>query len=339
MGFILGPVLAALFVTAWEMFGVAFSQELAEPAAQPVAGGRHARPASRRAEPKSSELVLVLVYMVAEVVGGLLSNSLALLADAGHMLSDAGALGLALFANWFSRRPATSRHTFGYYRAEILAAVVNAGSLIAIAVFIFIEAYRRFQEPHEVAGGIMVGVAIGGLVVNLAGLWLLHGGRDENLNAKGAWLHVMTDTLGSVQAIVAGGLILAFGWNWLDPLASVLIGIRDLFVLVVDAGIRRGADGERAGTRRRGRGAELPDADSRRAGGARPARLDDCQRTGRAVGPHRRRTPVRGSDARPGARTGRALRNPSHDHSVRRAGRLTRFSRVRLASEYAGRSQ
>jgi cobalt-zinc-cadmium efflux system protein len=174
-------------------------------------------------------LGLVLVYMVAEVVGGLLSNSLALLADAGHMLSDAAALGLALFASWFSRRPATPRHTFGYYRAEILAAVVNAGSLIAIAIFIFIEAYQRFQTPHQVEGGIMVGVAAGGLVVNLVGLWMLHGGRDENLNAKGAWLHVLSDTLGSVQAIVAGALIVAFGWNWLDPLASVLIGILVIF--------------------------------------------------------------------------------------------------------------
>jgi cobalt-zinc-cadmium efflux system protein len=174
-------------------------------------------------------LALVLVYMVAEVVGGLLSNSLALLADAGHMLSDAAALGLALFATWFSRRPAASRHTFGYYRAEILAAVVNAGSLIAIAIFIFIEAFQRLQTPHEVEGGIMVGVAAGGLAVNLAGLWLLHHARDENLNARGAWLHVLSDTLGSVQAIAAGALIVAFGWNWLDPLASVLIGILVIF--------------------------------------------------------------------------------------------------------------
>ena len=174
-------------------------------------------------------LVLVLVYMVAEVIGGLLSNSLALLADAGHMLSDAAALGLALFATWFARRPASARHTFGYYRAEILAAVVNAGSLIAIAVFIFIEAYQRLQAPDVVKGGMMMGVATGGLVVNMAGLWVLHGGREENLNARGAWLHVLTDTLGSVQAIVAGGLIVAFGWNWVDPVASVLIGVLVIF--------------------------------------------------------------------------------------------------------------
>lgn len=170
-------------------------------------------------------LALVLVYMVAEVIGGVLSHSLALLADAGHMLSDAAALGLALFADWFARRPATARHTYGYYRAEILAAVVNAASLIAIALIIFIEAYIRFQAPPEVHGGVMLAVASGGLVVNLVGLVVLHRGRNETLNSRGAWLHVLSDALGSVQAIVAGGLIMAFGWYWLDPLASVAIGV------------------------------------------------------------------------------------------------------------------
>ena len=196
-------------------------------------GHDHAHGAAHRGEQSRRGLVitlcLVLVYMVAEVVGGILSNSPALLADAGHMLSDAAALGLALFATWFARRPASARHTFGYYRAEILAAVVNAASLIAIAIFIFIEAYQRLQAPAVVKGGMMMGVATGGLVVNLAGLWVLHGGREENLNAKGAWLHVLTDTLGSVQAIVAGGLIVAFGWNWVDPVASVLIGVLVIF--------------------------------------------------------------------------------------------------------------
>lgn len=170
-------------------------------------------------------LALVLVYMVAEVIGGIASHSLALLADAGHMLSDAAALGLALFADWFARRPATTRHTYGYYRAEILAAVVNAASLIAIALIIFIEAYIRFQAPPEVHGGVMLAVASGGLVVNLVGLVVLHRGRNETLNSRGAWLHVLSDALGSIQAIVAGGLIMAFGWYWLDPLASVLIGV------------------------------------------------------------------------------------------------------------------
>lgn len=170
-------------------------------------------------------LTLVSAYMVAEVVGGVLANSLALLADAGHMLSDAAALGLALFAIWFARRPATAKHTYGYYRAEILAALVNAGSLIAIAVFIFVEAYQRFRNPPEVEGRIMMAVAAGGLAVNLAGLWTLHAGRAESLNVRGAWLHVLSDALGSVQAIVAGALIVAFGWSWVDPAASVLIGL------------------------------------------------------------------------------------------------------------------
>lgn len=163
--------------------------------------------------------------MVAELIGGLAANSLALLADAGHMFSDAGALGLALFAIWFARRPATARHTYGYYRAEILAALVNAGSLIAIAAFIFIEALDRFRNPPTVAGGVMMAIATGGLAVNLASLWILHSGRDENLNVRGAWLHVLSDALGSVQAIVAGGLIVAFGWSWVDPVASMLIGV------------------------------------------------------------------------------------------------------------------
>lgn len=170
-------------------------------------------------------LVLVVAYMVAEVVGGVISNSLALLADAGHMLSDAASLGLALAAMWIARRPRTSSHTFGFHRAEILAALVNGATLLVIAVFIVREAWQRFQDPPEVQGGLMLAVAAGGLAVNLAGLALLHGGREESLNVRGAWLHVLTDTLGSVQAMVAGALILAFGWGWLDPLASVLIAL------------------------------------------------------------------------------------------------------------------
>jgi cobalt-zinc-cadmium efflux system protein len=185
----------------------------------------HGHPHAQSRRGLAITLGLVVVYMVAEVVGGIVSHSLALLADAGHMLSDAAALGLALFADWFARRPATTRHTYGYYRAEILAAVVNAASLIAIALIIFIEAYLRFQDPPEVHGGVMLAVASGGLAVNLIGLAVLHRGRNETLNSRGAWLHVLSDALGSVQAIVAGGLIMAFGWYWLDPLASVVIGV------------------------------------------------------------------------------------------------------------------
>lgn len=168
-------------------------------------------------------LGLVLLYMAAEVVGGILTGSLALLADAGHMLSDAAALGLALFAIWFARRPAPSTFTFGYHRTEILAALVNGATLLAISAWIVVEAVRRFRVPHDVDGGPMMAVAAGGLLVNLAGLWILHGGREANLNVRGAWLHVLTDALGSVQAMLAGGLIWALGWTWADPVASLLI--------------------------------------------------------------------------------------------------------------------
>jgi len=170
-------------------------------------------------------LALVAVYMGAEVVGGVIANSLALLADAGHMLSDAASLGLALAAMWIARRPRTAEHTYGYHRAEILAALANGAALVAIAVLIVVEAWHRFTDPPAVRGGMMLAIASGGLVVNLVGLWLLHGGRSESLNVRGAWLHVLTDTLGSVQAMIAGGLIWAFGWRWLDPTASVLIAI------------------------------------------------------------------------------------------------------------------
>lgn len=174
-------------------------------------------------------LALVLVYLVAEVIGGWWANSLALLADAGHMLSDAAALGLALFALWIAQRPADPRRTFGYYRAEILAALANGATLIAIAVFIFIEAFRRLAEPPEVMGGLMMGVSCGGLVVNAIGLWILSAGKHGSLNVRAAWLHVLGDTLGSVGAIVAGMLMWAFQWYWADPVASVLIGALVLY--------------------------------------------------------------------------------------------------------------
>ena len=171
--------------------------------------------------------ILVTAYMIAEAIGGVLSNSLALLADAGHMFADAAAL--ALFAIWFARRPATTRHTYGYYRAEILAALLNAGSLIAIAVFIFIEAYGRFRNPPVVDAQTMIWIAVGGLVVNVISLWTLQARRDESLNIRGAWLHVLSDALGSLQAIAAGVLLLVYDWRWADPVASVLIGLLVLY--------------------------------------------------------------------------------------------------------------
>ncbi|HUE95759.1 MAG TPA: cation diffusion facilitator family transporter [Longimicrobiaceae bacterium] len=188
-------------------------------------GHAHGGPPSRRNRTRLAwVLALVVVYMVAEVIGGILTNSLALLADAGHMLSDAGAISLSLFAIWIAQRPATPRRTFGYYRTEIIAALVNGATLVAVAVYIFYEAYQRLGDPPEVQGGLMMGIAVGGLVVNLAGLWILNSGRSESLNIQGAWLHVLTDALGSVGAIAAGSLILAFGWYWADPVASIAIG-------------------------------------------------------------------------------------------------------------------
>ncbi|MBI3770266.1 MAG: cation transporter [Deltaproteobacteria bacterium] len=175
-------------------------------------------------------LVLVTAYMIAEVVGGILANSLALLADAAHMLGDAGALGLALFALWFARRPATAKHTYGFHRTEILAALANGATLIAIAISIIVEAYGRFRTPVEVRAGLLIVIATGGLLVNLVGLWMLHDDRDGvSLNLRGAWLHVFTDALGSVQAIIAGVLLWTLGWVWVDPLASVLIALLVVF--------------------------------------------------------------------------------------------------------------
>jgi cobalt-zinc-cadmium efflux system protein len=170
-------------------------------------------------------LVLAAVYMLAEAVGGWLTGSLALLADAGHMLSDAAALGLSLFAIWIAQRPPTPRRTWGYYRTEILAALANGATLVAISVWVVVEAVERFRNPPEVDAPVMMAIAVGGLAVNLTGLAILSGGRNESLNVRGAWLHVLTDALGSVQAIAAGALIWTYGWLWADPVASVLISL------------------------------------------------------------------------------------------------------------------
>lgn len=169
-------------------------------------------------------LSLVTLTMVAEVVGGLAANSLALLADAGHMLTDVAAVGLSLFALWVARRPAAARRTYGNRRVEILAALANGAALIVVAVLIVVEAYRRWAQPPSVKGGLLLAVASGSLVVNLISLAILHRERHEGLNLRGAWLHVLADALGSLQAIVAGVLISALGWLWADPVASVVIG-------------------------------------------------------------------------------------------------------------------
>ncbi len=184
--------------------------------------GGHAREADR------STLLIVIgltgAFMVAELVGGILASSLALLADAAHMLTDVGALALSLFAIRFARRPATTDKTYGYLRAEILAALLNGAVLIVLSVFIFLEAWDRFQEPVEVRGGLMLAVATGGLAVNIIAAVMLHRSAGESLNVRGAYLPVLGDLLGSVGAIPAAIIILATGWFPADPIISVFVG-------------------------------------------------------------------------------------------------------------------
>ncbi|HET7636591.1 MAG TPA: cation diffusion facilitator family transporter [Candidatus Limnocylindria bacterium] len=166
---------------------------------------------------------LVIGFLVVEVAGGLLTNSLALLADAGHMLTDAAGLGLALLAIWFARRPASAAKTYGYYRMEIFAAVGNAVILFGVAGFILYEAIQRLAAPPEVIGLPMLAVAVIGLVVNLVSMRLLHSGAQESLNLRGAYLEVLGDLLGSVAVIVAAVVILLTGWTPIDPIVSVVI--------------------------------------------------------------------------------------------------------------------
>jgi cobalt-zinc-cadmium efflux system protein len=164
-------------------------------------------------------------YLVVEVVAGLLTNSLALLADAGHMLTDVGGVGLALFASWISQRPATPQKTYGYYRVEILAALANALVLFAVSGYILYEAYRRFQDPPDVASLPMLVVATVGLFVNLIGWRILRAGAEESLNLRGALLEVISDALGSIAVIAAGAIMWLTGWAYADALASAFIGV------------------------------------------------------------------------------------------------------------------
>lgn len=174
-------------------------------------------------------LALTFAYMIAEAVGGWWTNSLALLADAGHMLTDVAALTLTIAAIWFASRPATSRKTYGYYRLEILAAFVNGIALVMLSIWIIYEALNRWQSPPEIKGLQLTLIAAGGLVVNIIAAFLLHSDHKHDLNMRGAFLHVMGDLLGSVAAIAAGILILAFGWLWADALGSLLISVIIIF--------------------------------------------------------------------------------------------------------------
>jgi len=170
-------------------------------------------------------LVLTGTFMVVEVIGGILSGSLALLADAGHMLTDTMALALAAVAFQVSKRPADTTLTYGYQRFQILAAFVNGLSLLLIVGWILYEAVRRFITPQEVMGETMLIVAVAGLVVNIIAFTVLHGGDRENLNIRGAALHVAGDLLGSVAAIVAAVVIIYTGWMQIDPILSIAVAI------------------------------------------------------------------------------------------------------------------
>lgn len=171
--------------------------------------------------------IIITGYMVVEAIGGFLTNSLALLSDAGHMLSDSISLGIAMLAFMFGEKAASYSKTYGYKRFEILAAVLNGITLIGIALFIFYEAIERFTNPPEVATTGMLIISTIGLFVNILVAWIMMRGSDtkDNLNMRGAFLHVLSDMLGSVGAIVAALLIMFFGWGWADPLASVIVAL------------------------------------------------------------------------------------------------------------------
>ena len=170
-------------------------------------------------------LVLTGAFMIVEVIGGILSGSLALLADAGHMLTDTMALALAAFAFRVSSRPADSRRSYGYQRFQILAAFVNGLSLLLIVGWILFEAVRRLMDPPEVMGPMMLAVAGVGLLVNIFAFIVLHGGDKENLNIRGAVLHVVGDLLGSIAAIAAAIVIIYTAWMPIDPILSVLVAL------------------------------------------------------------------------------------------------------------------
>lgn len=181
--------------------------------------------------------IAIFTFMIVEVIGGILTNSLALLSDAGHMLSDAAALGLSLFAFKIGERQVTHDKTYGYKRFEIIAAFINGATLIIISLYITYEAVQRFTDPPHVSASMMI-VAFIGLVVNIVVAWILmRGDSDENLNIKSALTHVLGDLMGSIGAIIAGILIYFFNWNIADPIASILVA-----VLILITGIRIAKD-------------------------------------------------------------------------------------------------
>jgi len=170
-------------------------------------------------------LALTTVFMIVEAVGGWIAGSLALLADAGHMLTDVGALSLSLLTAWIAQRPPDDSKTYGYLRWEILAALVNGAALFGIAAWVVIEAIQRIQDPQPVRTGLFLAIASAGLLVNLASLAVLHSSREGSLNVRGAYLHVLGDALGSVGAVAAAVIIALTGWTLADPIVSILLSL------------------------------------------------------------------------------------------------------------------
>jgi cobalt-zinc-cadmium efflux system protein len=239
-----------------------------------VAHTHQAAPRSANKRRLKIALALAAIYMLAEVAGGVLTGSLALLADAGHMLGDVGALALSLFALWIADRPSSTRFTFGYYRTEILAALVNGAALLAIAAMILLEAVERLSAPPPVAGAGMLAIATGGLVVNLVALVILGGGRHESLNLRGAWLHVASDAL--VALLRDAGAVLmegAPGHLDVDQIRDALVdlecvhAIHDLHVWTITSGVVSGD--RRAERDPRGAARSLRHRPRDRAGGDR----------------------------------------------------------------------
>jgi cobalt-zinc-cadmium efflux system protein len=185
----------------------------------------HEHVAAVEAQPLIITIAIVAAVMIAEVVGGILSNSLALLSDAGHMMVDVLALGLSLFALKLAKRPSTLTRTYGYHRVEIMAALANGSVLVLVSAFIFFEAYQRFRNPSEVETPLMLAVAAVGLVANLVGIILLKKGSHASLNIRGAFWHILGDTISSVGVIIAGFVIAITGWKHADPLVAVVIGL------------------------------------------------------------------------------------------------------------------
>jgi cobalt-zinc-cadmium efflux system protein len=169
--------------------------------------------------------LLTFTFMIVEAVGGWLAGSLALLADAGHMLTDVGSLGLALLTAWIARRPADQTKTYGYLRWEILAALVNGALLFGIAGLVVYEAIKRIGEPAPIQGGLFFGVAIAGLAVNGVSLGILHGVHEGHLNTRAAYFHVLGDLLGSVGAVLAAVIVLTTGWTPADPIVSIVLSL------------------------------------------------------------------------------------------------------------------